>query len=55
MRARLHDATDAVADERQTDWARLAADLGPFDLAHLIHAFKAAIGITPAKLISSHL
>ena len=48
MRARLHDATDAVADGVQPDWARLAAELGYCDQAHLIRAFKAAIGVTPA-------
>ncbi|MBA2414836.1 MAG: AraC family transcriptional regulator [Geodermatophilaceae bacterium] len=51
MRARLHDATDAVADERQPDWARLAAELGYCDQAHLIRAFKAAIGMTPAEYV----
>ena len=51
MRARLHDATDAVADETQPDWARLAAELGYCDQAHLIRAFKAAIGMTPAEYV----
>lgn len=49
MRARLHDATDAVAEETQPDWARLAADLGYCDQAHLIRVFKAATGVTPAE------
>lgn len=49
MRARLHDATDAVADAGQPDWARLAADLGYCDQAHLIRAFRAAIGMTPGE------
>ncbi len=51
MRARLHDATDAVADHTQPDWARLAAELGYCDQAHLIRAFKAAIGMTPAEYV----
>jgi AraC-like DNA-binding protein len=51
MRARLHDATDAVAEEGQPDWARLAAELGYCDQAHLIRAFKAAIGTTPAEYV----
>lgn len=51
MRARLHDATDAVADELQPDWARLAAELGYCDQPHLIRAFKAAIGMTPAEYV----
>jgi len=51
MRARLHDATDAVADGTQPDWARLAAELGYYDQAHLIRAFKAAIGTTPTEYV----
>ncbi len=51
MRARLHDATDAVADGLQPDWARLAAELGYCDQPHLIRAFKAAIGMTPAEYV----
>jgi len=49
MRARLHDATDAAGDGPQHDWARLAAELGYCDQAHLIRAFKAAIGMTPVQ------
>ena len=51
MRARLHDATDAVADGHLPDWARLAADLGYCDQPHLIRAFKAAIGTTPMEYL----
>lgn len=51
MRARLHDATDAVADGDPPDWARLAADLGYCDQPHLIRAFKAAIGTTPMEYV----
>lgn len=49
MRARLHDATDAVSGGGQPDWARLAAELGYCDQAHLSRAFKAAIGLSPAE------
>lgn len=51
MWARLHDATDAVADAQQPDWARLAAELGYCDQAHLIRAFNAAIGMTPTEYV----
>ena len=51
MRSRLHDATDAVADGLQPDWPRLAAELGYCDQAHLIRAFKSAIGTTPADYV----
>ncbi len=49
MRARVHDATDAAGGGRQPDWALLAAELGYCDQAHLIRAFKAATGVTPAE------
>lgn len=51
MRARLHDATDAVADGLPPDWARLAAELGYCDQAHLIRSFKSAIGMTPVEYV----
>lgn len=49
VRARLHDATDALADDPSPDWARLAADLGYCDQSHFIRAFKAAVGVTPTE------
>jgi len=51
MRARLHDATDAVAGDLHPDWSRLAAELGYCDQAHLIRAFKAATGMTPVEYV----
>jgi AraC-like DNA-binding protein len=55
MRARLHDATDVladgVADGRRPDWSRFAADLGYYDQSHLIRAFRAALGITPEEYL----
>ncbi len=49
MRARLHDATDAVTGDERPDWARLAADLGYSDQPHLIRAFTSTLGVTPAE------
>jgi AraC-like DNA-binding protein len=46
-RFRLHEAADRMADGEQ-DWPRLAAELGFFDQAHFIKAFKAVIGRSPA-------
>ncbi|HEY6888928.1 MAG TPA: AraC family transcriptional regulator [Solirubrobacter sp.] len=46
-RIRLHEAADRMADGEQ-DWPRLAVELGYFDQAHFIKAFKAAIGRSPA-------
>jgi AraC-like DNA-binding protein len=46
-RVRLHEAADRMADGER-DWPRLAVELGFFDQAHFINAFKAAIGRSPA-------
>jgi AraC-like DNA-binding protein len=46
-RYRLHEAADRMADG-ETDWPRLALELGFFDQAHFIKAFKAVIGRSPA-------
>lgn len=47
QRIRLHEAAERMA-EGEGDWPRLALDLGYFDQAHFIKAFKAVIGLTPA-------
>ena len=47
QRVRLHEAADRMADGER-DWPRLALELGYFDQAHFIKAFKAAIGRSPA-------
>jgi AraC-like DNA-binding protein len=47
QRVRLHEAADRMADGER-DWPRLAVELGYFDQAHFIKAFKAAIGRSPA-------
>ena len=47
-RIRLHEAADRMADGEQ-DWPRLALELGYFDQAHFIKAFKASIGRSPAE------
>ena len=51
MRARLHDATDAVGDGTPPDWARLAAELGYCDQAHLVRAFTSVLGISPGEYV----
>ena len=46
-RIRLHEAAERMADG-DADWASMALDLGYFDQAHFIKAFKAVVGRSPA-------
>jgi AraC-like DNA-binding protein len=46
-RIRLHEAAERMA-EGDADWASMALDLGYFDQAHFIKAFKAVVGRSPA-------
>lgn len=48
QRVRLHEAAERMADGER-DWPRLAVELGYFDQAHFIKAFKAVIGRSPAE------
>ena len=47
QRIRLHEAAERMADG-EGDWASMALDLGYFDQAHFIKAFKAVVGRSPA-------
>jgi len=47
QRSRIHEAALRAADGDTPDWAKLAADLGYFDQAHLIKDFKKLIGCSP--------
>ena len=47
QRIRLHEAAERMADG-EGDWAGMAVDLGYFDQAHFIKAFKAVVGLSPA-------
>ena len=47
QRIRLHEAAERMADG-EGDWAGMAIDLGYFDQAHFIKAFKAVVGRSPA-------
>jgi AraC-like DNA-binding protein len=44
---------EAVREGRPVSWAKVAADLGYADQAHLIRDFRAAIGQTPAAYAGS--
>jgi AraC-like DNA-binding protein len=48
QRIRLHEAAERMAGG-EGDWAGLAVELGYFDQAHFIKAFKAVIGRSPAE------
>jgi AraC-like DNA-binding protein len=49
QRYRLQEAAEQLATGGQTDWAKLAVDLGYFDQAHFIKDFKTLIGQSPAE------
>lgn len=45
---RFHRVIQAAAPGAPIDWARVAADCGYFDQAHMIHDFRAFAGFTPS-------
>lgn len=47
QRIRLHEAAERMVNG-EGDWPRLALELGYFDQAHFIKAFKAVVGRSPA-------
>lgn len=52
---RLRRAARAAAGAPAPDWARIAADAGYFDQAHLIADFRDLIGVTPARFARRQL
>ena len=48
-RYRLHEITERMATGARIDWARLAADLGYADQAHLSRDFTAIVSETPTR------
>jgi len=48
MRYRVHEAVELADASGRVDWARVAADLGYSDQAHLVREFRGALGISPA-------
>jgi AraC-like DNA-binding protein len=48
-RARLQEVAARVVVGESINWPRLAIDLGYFDQAHLIRAYRSVIGMTPAE------
>ncbi|MEV0651051.1 AraC family transcriptional regulator [Phytomonospora sp. NPDC050363] len=49
MRYRIHEAVELAGAD--ADWARLAADLGYSDQAHLVRDFTATLGVPPAAFV----
>ncbi|MFF8554505.1 DUF6597 domain-containing transcriptional factor [Streptomyces sp. NPDC015501] len=47
LRYRIHEALERAASGPAVDWARLAADLGYSDQAHLVRDFTATVGVPP--------
>ncbi|MGP3976110.1 AraC family transcriptional regulator [Streptomyces sp. 8N114] len=48
LRYRVHEAMERATAHPETDWSRLAAELGYSDQAHLVRDFTAAVGVTPS-------
>ncbi len=48
-RYRLHELIEKFNAGGESDWAKLALDLGYFDQAHLINDFRAIVGYSPTE------
>lgn len=47
LRYRTHEALERSESDPAVEWARLAADLGHSDQAHLVRDFTATVGVPP--------
>jgi len=54
-RYRMHEAIARVQAGEPVSWAALAQDLGYFDQAHFIAAFRKLVGRTPADYARDHV
>lgn len=54
-RYRLLDVADIIRKGEKVVWAKIAADLGYADQAHLIREFRGATGHTPAAYARSRV
>lgn len=52
-RYRLHEVAGKLTENKQTDWAKLAVDLGYFDQSHFIKDFKSIVGQTPSEYLKT--
>ena len=48
-RARLQEAAARVVAGESVDWSKLALDLGYYDQAHLIRAYRSVVGLSPTE------
>jgi AraC-like DNA-binding protein len=48
-RARLQEAAARVVAGESVDWSTLALDLGYYDQAHLIRAYRSVVGVPPTE------
>ena len=53
LRYRVHEALEQATVAAEVDWARLAAELGYSDQAHLVRDFTATIGVPPTAYRSA--
>ncbi|MFD1151351.1 helix-turn-helix domain-containing protein, partial [Saccharothrix hoggarensis] len=53
--ARVDRVRRVVARGRAGEWARLAAELGYYDQAHLIAEFRATMGVPPGAYVAGNL
>ncbi|MHC3473235.1 DUF6597 domain-containing transcriptional factor [Streptomyces sp. 7R007] len=49
LRHRIHEALEHAETDREINWARLAADLGYADQAHLVRDFTTTVGVPPTR------
>ncbi|MFC9178457.1 helix-turn-helix domain-containing protein [Streptomyces sp. DSS69] len=54
LRYRIHEALERAESDPAVDWARLAADLGYSDQAHLVRDFTATVGVPPTAFAAPH-
>lgn len=51
QRFRLHELVERLNSGNRPDWCQVALELGYFDQAHLINAFKSIVGYPPAQYL----
>jgi AraC-like DNA-binding protein len=52
---RFSQALRTIAPVRRPNWARVAAECGYYDQAHLVHEFRQMSGLTPNEYVAARL